>query len=549
MVRLDAAGALPLVVALGGHRDLREEDVPTLEARVREALSDLRRRHPHTPLVLLCSLAEGADRLGARVALALGIGLVASLPLPREEYERDFTTPASRAEFADLLGRARDWFAVSTPPGSTREHAYARAAAYITQRSQLVIALWDGEPAHHEAGTAALARFALAGVPEGYGEPRSPLDTAECRPVAHIVTPRRGRRVPPGALSLRWLYPGDYGGDAAARKAFDGIWSRVEAFDRDAARLGPPPGGPGDDLLSDTGAGPLPPRLRSMLGCYAWADALSIHFQARTGRTLAALLVLAFLAAAALQGHPLVHGATRALNLLYVASLGAAYGVWLWSRRARYQTKYLDYRALAEGLRVQIFWRLAGLEAAAADHYLRKQRSELDWIRRAMRGWDLGPWEGGRLAGAPAALASVLERWVKPQSAYFARAARRNDSRHQKIRRCGYAFFAVALLLALAKQFLTAQHPLLVVVGLVPVVAALSQVWADKLALAPLAKQYGRMALVFAAAETALTAAIDKGDDARAQAIVQELGIEALAENADWVLIHRDRPVQVPGAK
>ena len=35
-----------------------------------------------------------------------------------------------------------------------------------------------------------------------------------------------------------------------------------------------------------------------------------------------------------------------------------------------------------------------------------------------------------------------------------------------------------------AKPFLAAPNPLLVVVSLVPVVAALSQVWADRLALA-----------------------------------------------------------------
>ena len=224
--------------------------------------------------------------------------------------------------------------------------------------------------------------------------------------------------------------------------------------------------------------------------------------------------------------------------------------MWLWSRRARYQTKYLDYRALAEGLRVQIFWRLAGVSEAAADHYLRKQRSELDWIRRAMRAFDLGPtWDGAGAAPGVPPLRLVLDRWVKPQSAYFSRSAQRNDRRYRKIQRCGYGFFAVALVLAFAKPFLSAKNPVLVVVALVPVVAALSQAWADRLALAPLAKQYGRMSHVFAAAETALTAAIDKGDDPRARALVEELGIEALAENADWVLLHRDRPVTVPGTR
>ena len=42
---------------------------------------------------------------------------------------------------------------------------------------------------------------------------------------------------------------------------------------------------------------------------------------------------------------------------------------------------------------MQIFWRLAGLRDSAADHYLRKQKSELDWIRNAVR---LGTSRGAR---------------------------------------------------------------------------------------------------------------------------------------------------------
>src|SRR5262249_60341112 len=89
-------GALPFVIALGGHRDLRPEDVAALEARVREVLGELGRRLPDAPLLLLSSLAEGADRLGARVALALGIDLGAPLPLPRDDSDPDFPHAPSR---------------------------------------------------------------------------------------------------------------------------------------------------------------------------------------------------------------------------------------------------------------------------------------------------------------------------------------------------------------------------------------------------------------------------------------------------------------------
>ena len=544
------SGALPLLIGLGGHRDLRPEDVPQLEARVAEVLGDLRRRYPSTPFTLLCSLAEGTDRIGARVALRLGARLVVPLPLPREEYERDFATAASRAEFAALVDRAQDVFQVDVLPGSPREYAYARTAAYVTQRSQLVIALWDGTPPASQAGTASLVQFALGGVPEGYGEPKSPLDTAERRPVAHVMTPRPD--APHAAAgAVRWLYPDEYGDHAAAAKAFDELWTRIDELNRDAARALPASATAGSDLLGVADVGALSPRLRDTDRCYAAADALSIHFQRRTRRTLGWLLVLAFVAAAALQGDPLARAAAFSLNGLYVGALGAAYAVWLWSRRQRYQTRYLDYRALAEGLRVQMFWRLAGIPHAAADHYLRKQRSELDWIRRAMRGCDLGPTApvDASATSDVGLLARVLERWVRPQRAYFTSGARKNDGRHQRIKRFGYVFFGVALVLAFAKPFLSARNPLLVAVSLVPAIAALTNVWADRLALAPLAKQYGRMSHVFAAADDALDAAIKDDNAARGRAVIHELGVEALAENADWVLLHRDRPVSVPGSK
>src|SRR5262249_56005815 len=62
-----------------------------------------------TPIVVLSALAEGADRLVARVALAHGAYLIAPLPMPLEEYRRDFEPglkPGNVAEFDALLEKA-----------------------------------------------------------------------------------------------------------------------------------------------------------------------------------------------------------------------------------------------------------------------------------------------------------------------------------------------------------------------------------------------------------------------------------------------------------
>src|SRR5262245_45324555 len=116
-------GPLPIVIGIVGHRNLRAEDIPSLEQKVREFLQEMKDKYPSTALVLLSALAEGADRLAARVALDLGYRLVAPLPFPKEEYLKDFETAKSREEFENLLHRTDRWFALDPPSvqGSAQE--------------------------------------------------------------------------------------------------------------------------------------------------------------------------------------------------------------------------------------------------------------------------------------------------------------------------------------------------------------------------------------------------------------------------------------------
>ncbi len=58
----------PLLVGFTGHRDLVPAELPALEAAVEELLTDVAAAHPHTPLIVLTGLADGADRLAAAAA-------------------------------------------------------------------------------------------------------------------------------------------------------------------------------------------------------------------------------------------------------------------------------------------------------------------------------------------------------------------------------------------------------------------------------------------------------------------------------------------------
>jgi hypothetical protein len=73
--------------------------------------------------------------------------------------------------------------------------------------------------------------------------------------------------------------------------------------------------------------------------------------------------------------------------------------------------------------------------------------------------------------------------------------------------------------------------------------------YAEKRALAEHHKQYKRMKTVFQRARNALPDLIRNEDMANARALLGDLGKEALAEHGDWLMLHRERPIELPKAE
>jgi hypothetical protein len=161
-----------LRVGVTGHRYVASAGVGTgsLRDRVRavfaylwQTVVDSAPLGSQPVLVVVSPLAEGADRLIAHEAVANGFPLYCPLPFTRAEYEQDFSSPASRAEYRDLLARAE---AVKELPGSYatpehREAAYAAVGRIVIDQSDLLVAIWDGEAARGGGGTAHVVRDAL----------------------------------------------------------------------------------------------------------------------------------------------------------------------------------------------------------------------------------------------------------------------------------------------------------------------------------------------------------------------------------------------------
>jgi hypothetical protein len=59
-------------------------------------------------------------------------------------------------------------------------------------------------------------------------------------------------------------------------------------------------------------------------------------------------------------------------------------------------------------------------------------------------------------------------------------------------------------------------------------------------------KQYERMGVMFSQATEYLTMLLTEHRYQDASDFIFELGTEALGESGDWMLLHRDRPLEVP---
>jgi hypothetical protein len=140
------------IIALGitGHRYLAEMDKVMVGVEI--AVQRIRKTYPDSSFRVLSSLAEGADRILAQNLLLIpGASLWVPLPLPEEEYLKDFETTKSRDEFILLLGKAERIIQMQIKGG--RGEGYLAAGKYILENSDCLLAIWDGKQAQGMAGT------------------------------------------------------------------------------------------------------------------------------------------------------------------------------------------------------------------------------------------------------------------------------------------------------------------------------------------------------------------------------------------------------------
>lgn len=518
-----AGSVVPLLVGILGPRAISEDEAVRIKSAVGDVLPGIAQAYRHSDVIAVTSMAAGTDTVAAHTAHQLGCPVVALLPLDVDDYARDFGP--EEAPLSERLELAQGIWVNPGTPMASRDARYQSCGRLLARLSTTMLVAWNGVSPEKPGGTADTLYFALpevAALPDLSGGP-SALTTERGEVIAFAPDGSGPiARIGPAITRRQWM-PGD-----------DPVSRRIDEFNRNA----------GPTLQTDG----------AVMSIQGAADRLASRLQARYRRWTTLLLTLGVLAVVSVDVETELAQAwfLGAQGMALITVLAIWWGINRWGGKRRFE----EYRALAEGARVQEAWQKAGVNECVADHYLQQLGPEGYWMRRALRtGWFLD------LVDPPVAIqdpspASAKE-WIQGQLQYFEGtsdkrgAIRRNARKAAQMTGLAWGFVAVAL------------------VGLVPGIVDV----ASGLSVAPAAIAMGNLAWGLGGASAAATVAYSQlmgysraakrgslslemyrqalidcdsvGSSLQAQSrIVLEVGREALRETGDWLAMNTSQSIR-----
>ena len=394
-------------------------------------------------LTVVSALAEGADRLVAREAMDARASLEVVLPLPADDYLTDFESDASKSEFRTLLKKASA--VTELPVAGERDEAYERAGRAVVDRSDVLIALWDGHDARGQGGTAQIVAYARRQHVPVLQVPVKRLDPGSPEPRnAHVPAPPESF----GLLSDR------------AFELLDHYNSRTLRTGRKNTE---------SPLLPDKLKAPVPAHVQSLVDYaqpyYHRAERVARHSQ-RLFRLLSLLLYsLAALAVILVATQIIFLPKYPQMVWAEAVALAAVVVTLVIGRRARLHDRWLAARYLAERIRSGLFLAAVGVDLRPAhvgeprpadDETQTADSAEPDpnqeWIERAFheiywRARRFPPPESEPGLGELRAL--LIEAWVDDQVKYHERVSQRMSGRQRVFSLLAVGLFGVSALAAL----------------------------------------------------------------------------------------------------
>ena len=589
---------IPITVGITGHIDIDPTDHLRAGQAIKQLFEVLDQRYPNTPIRLLSSLAEGADRIAAKAfleycstlrtrssSIAGSWELIVLLPLPQDLYEQDF--PNSIAEFRDMASHAWEVFSMPVRQGHSladistnspeRNAQYQDASRYIANHSDILVAMWDGLDVGKVGGTSDTIRIRLMDDDQITRGHLAPLVRPKANPVFHISVKRSS---PSGGFQATDIiaHPQYCSSTEMALSALEEL-NELEDFNRAAIATVSVElfNQQAEFIFSNTVLGERITKKmsKSQQMCFELfltADAIAVHFEKKwrfmTFFIYSLGLATATFLAVAADGVFLPWSMLGYFIILAIASLSYSY-----MRIVRIENRHIGARALAELLRVQFSWCFSGIE----DPGFRREKSFVEGVEliipvtRVLLGQQQG--NLGWLIRPLAALLlyrdlstdlisnadhqAVINDWILGQAQYFKNSAHRAEKTAHRFARCSFVCVMLGIMAAFGAVGMSMSHfdssnghvlellhhVLVILSAALPICAVIIENASERFGVEAQARIRARMHEVY---ETSyeLISRPHLRKEAR-ERIIQHTGREAVVEATMWLFLRKIKPVKV----
>jgi hypothetical protein len=546
---------IPITVGVVGHLDA----ITTEEHKVLVELlfKDLAETYPNSPVYLFSSVAEGADRFVANIFLDLKrnhedykerFELIIPLPFEEEEYKKDFNENSDK-EFDELLKQAKRKFYIgSNGRKIDRDQLYLETGKFVADSSLILLAIWDGQEGK-KGGTANIVKYKRTGDDSNIAK-----STFEYGGSVFILPSNRSTnagQISAGLkqdieLSLETVLK-----DSSIKEALE----KIEEINADSLNLSRKTQTRSQSFLI-TDPEKLDASQKSILNTYSILDVLSLRFHKKYMQTVIWLFVTGFflVVSLAIYTNLWLNKSVLAIAVLLIVLAGIIYH---FSRITRDHSKYLYNRTLAEALRIQFYWNIAGINHKVSDYILRIHRKELIWIEHILS--SIYGITYHQKSFTSAAIDDLTANWVKNQADFFESSIRRMTQKLAQYHLISNISFIAAFILLLSIFFLEHYYVLnnymnylQVVIGTLLSIFALIRAFIQIKGYDQLLNQYELMNVLYQKAETKINnicSSLQKSDEQHTylKELFFIIGKEALIENGNWYLILKEKEPGIEG--
>lgn len=553
-------GAVPLVVAVAGHRDPRPQDIPILRERFCSLIKELLDTLPNTPLLLLNGLAEGMDTEAAELFLELisehrqlhphapQHRLVGALPKPRRLYlEEDFENGSSgRARLEALLSRCDavldgdncSELAIPLPERGEKHDAwdprcYGRQGIFLVRHCYLLIAFSNGLDSGKIGGTSQTVAMQRGEVYPLFLQVDEVIAAREPGVVVEITTPRVSDQEPLCPVGHVRYWSENLDGSRIDSKALASleqssleklikpegcIPTRIDAINAQLSDFQPA-------NVHNTGV---------QASLWRYAD-----HSANISKRNYVRLCRGVMIASILIGLGTSQQEWQAIGLLVVLAAVLVFP----KLQQGPKLSFIQWRCLAESLLITDFWSAVGVQGDTADLFHSQTSQNFAWIRTILRARRVQLMalqaDPENRSPLPEAM-ECCRRWINGQEEWLGRAISRQQKWDRNYALTGSLSFLMALVLAVAywlggRELIDQLWPE-TLIG----IAVASYGYRELMGYGDTNARYGRSRSQFARAREALALARPNPNEpgmlaVRQRLVVEAVGREKIDELNDWV--------------